>query len=138
MSSKHLQYHREVLQRKSQQDWANREYVQLIATSITRIADFLNTFHRSCSGRLANLDERLTSLERKVVFLETKVGQSQSLGKGYFCVKLYLRQMKVSKFSVKSADVKMSKSKCKQTVKSNFEFQMVQQQLKKVMKTKVF
>merc|ERR1711976_143052 len=79
MSSKHLQYHREVLQRKSQQDWANREYVQLIATSITRIADFLNTFHRSCSGRLANLDERLTSLERKVVFLETKVGQSQSL-----------------------------------------------------------
>ena len=132
MSSKHLQYHREVLQRKSQQDWANREYVQLIATSITRIADFLNTFHRSCSGRLANLDERLTSLERKVVFLETKVGQSQSLGN------FILRQMKVSKFSVKSADVKMSKSKCKQTVKSDFEFQMVQQQLKKVMKTKVF
>ena len=87
MSSKHLQYHREVLQRKSQQDWANREYVQLMATSITRIADFLNTFHRSCSGRLANLDERLNSLERKVVFLETKVGQSQNFGKYFFASK---------------------------------------------------
>ena len=65
------------LQRKSQQDWANREYVQLMTSSITRIADFLNTFHRSCSGRLASLDERLNSLERKVVFLETKVGQGQ-------------------------------------------------------------
>eukprot|EP00093_Oithona_nana_P001879 01879.XXX_5108_5877_1 [CDS] Oithona nana genome sequencing. len=77
MSSKHLQYHREALQRKSQQDWANREYVQLMANSITRIADFLNTFHRSCSGRLAHLDARLESLTRKVVFLESKVGQSQ-------------------------------------------------------------
>ena len=98
MSSKHLQYHREALQRKSQQDWANREYVQLMANSITRIADFLNTFHRSCSGRLAHLDARLESLTRKVVFLESKVGQSQ-IGKFL----LILRQIQASKF-LKSAD----------------------------------
>ena len=103
MSSKHLQYHREALQRKSQQDWANREYVQLMTSSITRIADFLNTFHRSCSGRLASLDERLTSLERKVVFLETKVGQGQEIQNlGEFWLELSLVRSK----NGKSADFK--------------------------------
>ncbi len=52
----------------------NREYVQLMASSITRISDFLNTFYRSCSGRLASLDSRLSGIERKVAFLEAKVG----------------------------------------------------------------
>ena len=73
-TKQHLQLHREALQRRSQQDWANREYIQLIAGSITRISDFLNTFSQSCSGRLANLDSRLTSMERKVTFLENKIG----------------------------------------------------------------
>ena len=73
-SKQHLQLHREALQRRSQQDWANREYVQLMAGSITRISDFLNTFSQSCSGRLANLNMRLDGLERKVIFLEKKIG----------------------------------------------------------------
>ena len=73
-SKQQMQLHREALQRRSQQDWSNREYIQLVAGSITRISDFLNTFSQSCSGRLANLDSRLTGLERKVIFLENKVG----------------------------------------------------------------
>lgn len=73
-SKQHLQLHREALQRKTQQDWANREYVELMASSIARIADFLNAFSRSCTGRLAHLDAKLTSLERKVSFLEAKIG----------------------------------------------------------------
>lgn len=78
MSQKHhLQLHREALQRRTNQDWANREYVQLMSSSITRIADFLNAFSKSCSGRLSYLDARLTSLERKVTFLEAKVGVSE-------------------------------------------------------------
>lgn len=77
-SKQHLQLHREALQRRTQQDWANREYVQLMAGSITRIADFLNTFYRSCSGRLSVLDSRLTSLERKVTFLESKIALQDS------------------------------------------------------------
>ena len=76
-TKQHLQLHREALQRRSQQDWANREYVQLMAGSITRISDFLNTFSQSCSGRLANLDSRLTGLERKVTFLENKIGDTE-------------------------------------------------------------
>merc|ERR1712001_331171 len=72
-SKQHLQLHREALQRRTQQDWANRECVQLMSGSITRIADFLNAFSKSCSGRLSYLDARLTALERKVTFLEAKV-----------------------------------------------------------------
>merc|ERR1712045_413810 len=72
-SKQHLQLHREALQRRTQQDWANREYVELMSSSITRIADFLNAFSKSCSGRLSYLDARLTALERKVSFLESKV-----------------------------------------------------------------
>ena len=44
-----------------------------MSRSITRIADFLNAFSKSCSGRLSYLDSRLTALERKVSFLESKV-----------------------------------------------------------------
>merc|ERR1712226_596659 len=72
-SKQHLQLHREALQRRTQQDWANREYVQLMSSSITRIADFLNAFSKSCLGRLSYLDSRLTAIERKVSFLESKV-----------------------------------------------------------------
>ena len=48
-----------------------------MSSSITRIADFLNAFNKSCSGRLSYLDARLSSLERKVTFLEAKVGVSE-------------------------------------------------------------
>ena len=42
------QAHRENLQRQTQADWVNREYIDLIAGSIKRIADFLNSFDMSC------------------------------------------------------------------------------------------
>ena len=62
-------------QRQTQQDWANREYIELIAGSIKRIADFLNSFDMSCRSRLSSLNEKLTTLERKVDFLEAKVSR---------------------------------------------------------------
>ena len=57
------QVHREALQRQTQQDWANREYIELIGGSIKRIADFLNSFDMSCRSRLSTLNVKLTSLE---------------------------------------------------------------------------
>lgn len=36
--------HREAIQMQIHQDWANREYIEVIATSIKRIIDFLNSF----------------------------------------------------------------------------------------------
>ena len=32
------------IQKQIQQDWKNREYVELITTNIKKIADFLNSF----------------------------------------------------------------------------------------------
>ena len=72
MSQSVTQVHREALQRLTQQDWANREYIELIAGSIKRIADFINAFDMSCRSRLSTLNEKLSSLERKVDYLEAK------------------------------------------------------------------
>ena len=48
MSLATTQAHRESLQRQTQADWVNREYIELITGSIKRIADFLNSFDMSC------------------------------------------------------------------------------------------
>ena len=54
--------HRERLQRQTQADGVNREYIELITGSIKRIADFLNSFDMSCRSRLSVLNEKLTYL----------------------------------------------------------------------------
>ena len=43
MSPKHL----DTLQKQTQQDWANREYIEIITSSIKKITDFLNSFGKS-------------------------------------------------------------------------------------------
>nr|CAD7205254.1 unnamed protein product [Timema douglasi] len=71
--------HRETIQKQIQQDWANREYIEVITGSIKKITDFLNSFARcnvadmSCRSRLAVLNEKLTTLERRVEYLEARV-----------------------------------------------------------------
>ena len=47
-SSNSLRLHREALQLRTCADWSNREYVELMAGSIKRIADFLSAFDTSC------------------------------------------------------------------------------------------
>lgn len=37
-------FEKEAIQRQIQQDWANREYIEIITGSIKKIADFLNSF----------------------------------------------------------------------------------------------
>ena len=43
MSTKHW----DTLQKQTQQDWANREYIEIITSSIKKITDFLNSFGKS-------------------------------------------------------------------------------------------
>ncbi|KPM07719.1 Eukaryotic translation initiation factor 3 [Sarcoptes scabiei] len=62
-----------------QQDWANREYIEIITGSIKKISDFLNSFDRSCRGRLAELNEKLTSLERSIEHYEAKTMKNEYL-----------------------------------------------------------
>lgn len=68
-----------VVQREIQQDWANREYVEVITNSIKKISDFLNGFDLSCRSRLATLNERLTKLERRIEYIEARVTRSETL-----------------------------------------------------------
>ena len=85
-------YQNEGINRMIQSDWGNREYIEIITGSIKKISDFLNSFgifsistlmfyliisivilDRSCRGRLALLNEKLTNLERSIEILEAKV-----------------------------------------------------------------
>jgi len=77
--SSHHSHYNEAIQKQIQQDWASREYIEIITGSIKKIADFLNSFDMSCRGRLATLNEKLTSLERKVEYLEARVTKGETL-----------------------------------------------------------
>ncbi|XP_060593480.1 probable protein BRICK1-B [Ruditapes philippinarum] len=67
------------IQKPIQQDWANREYIEVITCSIKKIADFLNSFDTSCRSRLATLNEKLTQLERRVEYIEARITTGQTL-----------------------------------------------------------
>ncbi|KAK2534479.1 hypothetical protein Q9966_007131 [Columba livia] len=64
------------VQREIHQDWANREYIEVITSSIKKIADFLNSFDMSCRSRLATLNEKLTALERRIEYIEARAAAS--------------------------------------------------------------
>lgn len=82
----------EVIPKPIQQDWVNREYIEVITVSIKKITDFLNSFgllkyktcrqfyhglflDLSCRSKLAVLNEKLTTLERKIDYLEACVNK---------------------------------------------------------------
>lgn len=67
------------IQKQIQQDWANREYTEIITGSIKKITEFLNSFDASCRGRLALLSERLTQLERKIDYLEARISKGEAI-----------------------------------------------------------
>ncbi|XP_014258521.1 protein BRICK1 [Cimex lectularius] len=71
--------HSEAIQKQIQQDWANREYIEVITVSIKKITDFLNSFDMSCRSRLAALNEKLTTLERRIEYLEARVTKGETL-----------------------------------------------------------
>ncbi|GAB6020660.1 putative protein BRICK1-B [Chamberlinius hualienensis] len=71
--------HRDTIQRQTHQDWANREYIEVITGSIKKIADFLNSFDLSCRARIATLNEKLTMLEREIEYLEARVSKGETL-----------------------------------------------------------
>lgn len=70
---------RDSIQKQIQQDWANREYIEVITVSIKKITDFLNSFDLSCRTKLAVLNEKLTTLERKIDYLEACVTKGETL-----------------------------------------------------------
>ena len=67
------------IQQQIQRDWANREYIEVITSSIKKITDFLNGFDLSCRSRLASLNEKLTALERRIEYIEARVTMGETL-----------------------------------------------------------
>ncbi|XP_045685279.1 protein BRICK1-like [Phyllostomus hastatus] len=66
------------VRREIHQDWANREYIELITSSIKKIVDLLNSFNLSCRSRFATLDEKLTALERRIEYIEARVAKGET------------------------------------------------------------
>ena len=58
---------------KIQDDWNNREYIDLVVASIKKITNFLNEFDSSCRYRLAVLNKKMENLERKMEFVEARI-----------------------------------------------------------------
>lgn len=54
-------------------DWENREFTQNAQYNILKIATFLNKADSSARYQLASLNEKLTTLERQVEYLESSV-----------------------------------------------------------------
>lgn len=56
-----------------EKDFKNREFAQNISLGMMRVVRFLNTFHSNVRGRLADLNQKLTQLERRLVFIENQL-----------------------------------------------------------------
>ncbi|XP_077976322.1 putative protein BRICK1-B [Styela clava] len=56
-----------------QEDWDNREYVEAVTSSIRKMTTFLNLFDASCRNRLTFLNQKLSSLERKIDYIEARI-----------------------------------------------------------------
>lgn len=62
-----------------QEDWTNRENSETICTSLKTVVEFLNRFHSSCRLRLAEMDNRLKVLERKIDRLDAHTSYNVSI-----------------------------------------------------------
>jgi len=67
------------VQQQIQQDWENREFIEIVSEGIKKIAEFLNDFDMSCRSRLAKINEQLTSLEQRVEYIEARVTKGETL-----------------------------------------------------------
>ncbi len=67
------------VQRQIQQDWSNREFIEIIVSNIKKMTDFLNSFELSCRSKLSLIDEKLTKLERQIDYVEAKVTKGDTL-----------------------------------------------------------
>ena len=56
-----------------QEDWENRELVEIIQMNILTITNFLNKFDTSTRYKLARINEKLSKLERALDYCESAV-----------------------------------------------------------------
>ena len=56
-----------------QQDWEEREFIEVIQLNILQIATFLNEMEMKVKSKLATLNDRLLVIERQIQFVESNV-----------------------------------------------------------------
>ncbi|KVH92379.1 Matrilin, coiled-coil trimerization domain-containing protein, partial [Cynara cardunculus var. scolymus] len=57
-----------------QADWENREFISHISLNVRQLFDFLVQFEATTKSKLASLNEKLDTLERRLEMLEVQVG----------------------------------------------------------------
>ncbi|KAA8531478.1 hypothetical protein F0562_006168 [Nyssa sinensis] len=57
-----------------QADWENREFISNISLNVRLLFDFLVHFEATTKSKLASLNEKLDTLERRLELLEVQVG----------------------------------------------------------------
>lgn len=67
------------IQKQIQQDWENREYIEVMTSAIKKMTTFLNNFDIACKSKLATLDTKLVALEQKIEFIEARVTKGETL-----------------------------------------------------------
>ncbi|XP_018813438.1 protein BRICK 1-like [Juglans microcarpa x Juglans regia] len=61
-----------------QADWENREFISHISLNVRRLFDFLVQFEATTKSKLASLNEKLHTLERRLELLEVQVDTASS------------------------------------------------------------
>jgi uncharacterized protein len=60
-----------------QQDWDDREFVEVVQINILKMAQFLNNFDHIVRSKIATMNERLTKLERMVDYCDAAAKSTQ-------------------------------------------------------------
>jgi uncharacterized protein len=60
-----------------EKDFQNREFAQNISLEMVRVVRFLNTFHTNVRGRLADLNQKLTQVERRLTSSRTSLSRAR-------------------------------------------------------------
>ena len=59
-----------------QLDWNDREFIQLVTLSIRKMTSFLNDFDISFRHRMAVLSSKMSELEKKLDYVESRIESS--------------------------------------------------------------
>ncbi|CEF70673.1 Protein BRICK1 [Strongyloides ratti] len=67
------------VQKQLKEDWDNRLFIQVVSDNIKSISSFLAKFELSCRSKLADLNDKICIIEKKVEFLEASVSKRETL-----------------------------------------------------------
>ncbi|XP_077234065.1 BRICK1 [Tasmannia lanceolata] len=61
-----------------QADWENREFISNISLNVRRLFEFLVQFEATTKSKLASLNEKLDTLERRLELIEVQVATASA------------------------------------------------------------